>query len=132
MGRQRLKEKSSRESFTLNSDSERDRIIKAYLGEQSNKAEFIKSVLYDYIKNNGVNFGANISTKNSTKINNDVNFGTKNDTKINNDMKIGTKNNTNNFKIEISENDEEIIEIKKDCKAEEEESLNNALKGLGI
>lgn len=136
MGRQRLTEKASRESFTLNSDNERDKTIKSYLLLQNNKAEFIKNVLYEYIKNNGIKNGAIIDTKIDTQIKNGAKIDTKNDIKIDNNVKNGAKNNTkidtNNFKIEIDDTDNEIVEVKKDFEEEEIQSFNNALKGLGI
>ncbi len=148
MARQKATEKPSRESFTLNADNERDRAVKLFLSYQNNKAETIKNILYNYIKNDGANNSTinntknniKFSTKNNENINNstkiDTNNSTNNSTKkeihINNDAKIGVKNNIiNDYVIKIEENDDEQFIIEEESKSSEQ-ALENALKGLGV
>ena len=123
VSRKKATEKPSRESFTLNSDNERDRAVKLFLSTQNNKAETIKNIIYDYINNNDVKNSAIISTKNDVIINNGINKEKKDSTK--ND----TKNSVNNYTIDIeNEEDEEVLmEYNKDDNA-----IQNALAGLGI
>lgn len=133
MSRRKATEKPSRESFTLNSDNERDRAVKLFLSTQNNKAETIKNIIYDYINNNGVKNSAIINTKNDVIINkgikNNTKFNTKIDEQKNDNTKNDTKNSVNNYTIDIeNEEDEEVvIEDNKDDNA-----IQNALAGLGI
>ncbi|AGX43929.1 hypothetical protein [Clostridium saccharobutylicum] len=141
MARQKSSEKPIRKSFTLNSDNNRDRVIRLYLSNLGNEAEFMKNIIYDYIMNNGVkndtNDGSNINTNikiiNKDTPKNDI----KNDTMYNNDVKIDTNISTNikpngNFIINIDDSDDEIVEIKKDEEKEQDEAFSNALNGLGV
>lgn len=123
MSRRKATEKPSRESFTLNSDNERDRAVKLFLSTQNNKAETIKNIIYDYINNYDIKNSAIINTKN------DVKFNTKIDEEKKDNTKKDTKNSANNYTIDIeNEEDEEIvIEDNKDDNA-----IQNALAGLGI
>lgn len=133
LSRKKATEKPSRESFTLNSDNERDRAVKLFLSTQNNKAETIKNIIYDYINNNDVKDSAIISTKNDVIINdgikNDTKFNTKIDKEKKNSTKNDTKNGVNNYTIDIeNEEDEEVVmEDNKDDNA-----IQNALAGLGI
>lgn len=129
MSRRKATEKPSRESFTLNSDNERDRVVKLFLSTQNNKAETIKNILYDYINNDDVKNSAIINTKNDVIINNGIKNEVKFNTKINEEKKDNTKNSANNYTIDIeNEEDEEVvIEDNKDDNA-----IKNALAGLGI
>ncbi|CAI3575407.1 hypothetical protein [Clostridium neonatale] len=133
MSRKKATEKPSRESFTLNSDNERDRAVKLFLSTQNNKAETIKNIIYDYINNNDVKNSAIISTKNDVIINNGIKNDSKFNTKIDKEKKDSTKNDTknsvNNYTIDIeNEEDEEVLmEYNKDDNA-----IQNALAGLGI
>lgn len=133
VSRKKATEKPSRESFTLNSDNERDRAVKLFLSTQNNKAETIKNIIYDYINNNDVKDSAIISTKNDVIINNGIKNDTKFNTKIDKEKKNSTKNDTkngvNNYTIDIeNEEDEEVVmEDNKDDNA-----IQNALAGLGI
>lgn len=133
VSRKKATEKPSRESFTLNSDNERDRAVKLFLSTQNNKAETIKNIIYDYINNNDVKDSVIISTKNDVIINNGIKNDTKFNTKIDKEKKNSTKNDTkngvNNYTIDIeNEEDEEVVmEDNKDDNA-----IQNALAGLGI
>lgn len=133
MSRRKATEKPSRESFTLNSDNERDRAVKLFLSTQNNKAETIKNIIYDYINNYDIKNSAIINTKNDVIINNgiknDVKFNTKIDEEKKDNTKKDTKNSANNYTIDIeNEEDEEVvIEDNKDDNA-----IQNALAGLGI
>lgn len=129
MSRRKATEKPSRESFTLNSDNERDKVVKLFLSTQNNKAETIKNILYDYINNDDVKNSAIINTKNDVIINNGIKNEVKFNTKINEEKKDNTKNSANNYTIDIeNEEDEEVvIEDNKDDNA-----IKNALAGLGI
>lgn len=117
MARQKATEKPTRESFTLNTDNERDRAIKLFLSTQNNKAEFVKNVLYKYIINNDANNGNKIDVILEDNIKNYTNINTKNDNNINESVKNDTKNSTNNYIIDINE---------------DEEAFENAFKGLGL
>ena len=138
MARQKATEKPTRESFTLNSDNERDRAVRLFLSTQNNKAETIKNIIYDYIRNNGANNSTINDTKNDVIINNgvknDTKFSTKNDKSTNNstknNIKNGTKNSTNNYIIDIeNETDEEITVSDNN---DYENAVANAINGLGI
>ncbi len=123
MSRRKATEKPSRESFTLNSDSERDRAVKLFLSTQNNKAETIKNIIYDYINNNDV--------KNSTIINtkNDVKFGTKIDEVKKDNTKKDTKSSANNYIIDIEDEEDEEVVIENN---KNDNAIQNALAGLGI
>lgn len=137
MARQKCNEKPIRKSFTLNSDNNRDRVIKLYLSNLSNEAEFMKNIIYNYIMNNSTKNDINNSTNIEITNKNNSKIDIKNDTIYNNDVKIDTNNDTSikpseNFIISIDDSDDEIIEIKKDEEKEQNEAFSNALEGLGV
>lgn len=133
MSRRKATEKPSRESFTLNSDNERDRAVKLFLSTQNNKAETIKNIIYDYINNNDVKNSAIINTKNDVIINNDikndVKFGTKIDEVKKDNTKKDTKNSANNYMIDIEDEEDEEVVIEDN---KNDNAIQNALAGLGI